>query len=45
MELFLILIAAFIVVVFTILSFFTSLNSGASKFERWFEKKDKNKTN
>jgi cell division protein FtsL len=45
MELFLIIVATLIVVIFTILSFYTSVNSGASKFEKWIDKKEKEKSN
>jgi len=41
MEIFLIILAVFIVVVFTVLSFYTSVSSGASKLEKWFENKEK----
>ncbi|NOU47940.1 MAG: hypothetical protein HOO86_12895 [Bacteroidales bacterium] len=41
MEIFLIILATLIVVIFTIVSFYTSVNSGASKFEKWFDKKEK----
>ena len=44
MELFLILIAILLVVIFTFFSFYTGVNSGASKFEQWFEKLFNNKS-
>lgn len=44
MELFLIILAVLIVVISTILSFYTSVNSGASKFEKWIDKKEKEET-
>lgn len=41
MELLLIILAIVIVVAFTILSFYTSVNAGASKIEKWFDTKEK----
>jgi len=43
MELILILIAILLVVIFTVFSFYTGVNSGASKFQQWFEKLFNNK--
>jgi len=42
METFLILFTIAVVVIFTILSFYTSVNSGADKFEKWLKRKSKN---
>ncbi len=41
MEILLIIVAAIIVVLSTVLSYYTSVNSGASIFEKWIEKKEK----
>ena len=44
METFLIIFSIVIVIASTVLSFYSSINSGATKMEKWFEKHDKNKT-
>ncbi len=38
---FLFIITVIVVVVFTALSFYTSINSGAAKLEKWFQDKSK----
>lgn len=43
MELILIIFALLFVAVFTFFSFYTGVNSGASKFVQWFEKIFNNK--
>ncbi|HOI32225.1 MAG: hypothetical protein PHG67_08625 [Bacteroidales bacterium] len=44
METFLIIFSIVIVIASTVLSFYSSINSGAAKMGKWFEKHDKNKT-
>jgi hypothetical protein len=41
METFLIIFTVIVVVGFTILSFYTSINGGAEKFEKWLKNKSK----
>jgi len=41
METFLIIFTVIVVVGFTILSFYTSINGGAEKFEQWLKNKSK----
>ena len=43
MEIILIVFTALVVIIFTVISFYTSVNSGAERFEKWLKKKKKNK--
>jgi len=42
METFLIIFSIIVVIASTVLSYYSSINSGAAKMEKWFEKRDKN---
>lgn len=41
MEIFLIIFTVVVVISFTVLSFYTSINGGADKFEKWLKRKSK----
>jgi len=41
MEILLLSFAAIVVILSTILSYYTSINSGSAKLEKWFEKMNK----
>lgn len=43
METLLIIFTAIVVIAFTVISFYTSVNSGANKFEGWIRKRFLNK--
>ncbi|KAF0132140.1 MAG: hypothetical protein FD155_664 [Bacteroidetes bacterium] len=41
MELLLIIFTALVVIIFTVISFYTSVNSGAEHFEKWITRWNK----
>lgn len=43
MEIILIVFTALVVIIFTVISFYTSVNSGAERFEKWLQRWNKNK--